>query len=191
MPENTVAYETYLESLRLFGDFGVYTDTDWRLTNMENVFLGEEFYIGERKTSIRDMLFDGYPFFAGKIRLKTTLILDDTDLALQLSGRIHYAKLFVNGHYAGEYLFTDTLDISKFAKVGNNNVEIELFTGTRNLLGPFHHANAEESFYVTPGSFVWDGWENLQHSNYRKSYSLVRTGLFPHNGQFRLPDMDK
>lgn len=191
MPENTVAYETYLESLRLFGDFGVYTDRDWQLTEMENVFLGEEFYIGERKTSIRDMLFDGYPFFAGKIRLKTTLVLDNTDLALQLSGRIHYAKLFVNGDYAGEYLFADTLDISKFAKVGSNSVEIELFTGTRNLLGPFHLANAEESFYVTPGSFVWDGWENFQHGNYRKSYSFVRTGLFQHNGQFRLPNMDK
>ncbi len=191
MPENTVAYTTYLESLRLFGDFGVYTDKDWRLTDMKNVFLGEDFYIGARKTSIRDMIFDGYPFFAGKIRVKCELTLDSVDVALRLSGRIHYAKLFVNNNYVGEYMFTDTLDISAFAKLGHNIVEIELFTGARNLLGPFHLANAEESFYVTPSSFVCNGWQDFQHNNYRKSYSLVRTGIFPYNGQFRLPDMDK
>ncbi len=191
MPENTIAYETYLESLRLFGDFGVYTDNDWISTEMENVFLGENFYIAKRKTTIQDMLFDGYTFFAGKIRLQCELTLDNTDVALRLPGRTHYAKLFINNQYVGEYMLTDTLDISAYAKLGKNIVEIELFTGSRNLLGPFHLVNAEESFYVTPGSFVWDNWQDFQHSNYRKSYAFVRTGVFPHNGQFRLPDMDK
>ena len=190
MPENTLSYETYFEPLRLLGDFGVYTSA-WQKSDLENVFLGENFYVGKRKTEISDMLFDGYAFFAGKIRLQTTLHLDETDVCLRLTGRTHYAKLFVNGNYTGAYVFDDVLDISAFAKHGENVLQIELYTGARNLLGPFHLANAVESFYATPESFVWKGWKDFSHPNYRKSYALVRTGIFDFDGQFRLPNMDK
>lgn len=191
MTMNTIVYDTYLESLRLLGKFGVYSDKPFENSSMENVVFGQDFYLSNLKTQICDLLKDGYPFFAGKMCLQTELDLDETDVALKITGRTHYVRAFVNGVYVGEYLFDNVLDISKAAKKGKNTVLLEMYTGNRNLFGPFHLKNAEESFYVTPDSYAMRGWDGFTHKNYRDSYSFVRTGIFACDGQFRLPAMDK
>ena len=102
---------------------------------------------------------------------------------MRLTGRVHYAKLWINGEYAGEYLFNDSLDISKYAVEGENKIEIEITTGSRNLFGPFHDSKKTETFYAYPYSFTFIGsWDNFKCDRYTDRYSFARTGLFEYDG---------
>ena len=101
---------------------------------------------------------------------------------LKFMGKIHFANVFVNGKKAGELLFNDCLDISEFAVKGDNLIEIEIFTGLRNFFGPHHNAVYDEIGSVSPYGFTSAGtWENDTSIYERKSYSLVRSGLFNPN----------
>ena len=176
---NCLVYDTYLESLRILGDFGVYSGGKFIRGYSKNVFFGQDFYIGAKKHVIKEMTTDGYPFFAGKITFKETICLTDTAVSLRFLGKIHFANVFVNGKKAGELLFNDSLDISAFAVKGDNTVVIEIFTGLRNFFGPHHHAVYDEIGGVSPNTFIMAGsWENDNSIYERKSYSLVRQGIF-------------
>ena len=184
---NCLVYDTYLESLRILGDFGVYSDGRYIHGLSKNVVFGQDFYIGAKKTVIQEMTTDGYPFFAGKITFKETIRLETTDVRLRFFGKIHFANVFVNGKKAGEILFNDTLDISAFAVKGDNTVMIEIFTGMRNFFGPHHHAVYDEVGGISPNTFMNTGsWENDTSIFERKSYSLVRQGLFKPEGNYWL-----
>ena len=136
---------------------------------------------------MRDLISDGFLFFAGNITLTKTIIVNSADALIQLTGRIHYAKIYINGQFAGECLFNDTVDVSKYLKIGENTVEIELVTGSRNLFGPFHVKGREETFHATPYAFTFTGaWKDFKCDEYRESYSFVKTGIFDYDGQFRL-----
>ncbi len=181
---NCLVYDTYIESLKLFGDFGVYTDRPMVSAFERDVLFADEFYIGSKKGKINELVKDGYPFFSGRICLTKTLKLDRTDVDLKLSGRIHFAKVKVNGNDVGKLMFNDVIDISKYAVIGDNQVEIELFTSARNMLGPHHDARFDEKGHVSPYSFgmpnTWIGGKSLLE---RKSYSLVRNGVFDNNAK--------
>ncbi len=184
---NCLVYNTYIDTLRLSGHFGVYTKDGLKETGLKNFFTAKEFYIDKPKTVIDDLIFDGYLFFAGKIRLRKEIELDKTDVSLKITGRIHFAKLYVNGKYVGDYMFNDALDISKFAKQGKNEIEVELLTGSRNLFGPFHDKRKVESFWVGPSSFSFYGrWNNFKCDDYTSAYSFARAGIFECDGQFRV-----
>ena len=184
---NCLVYNTYIDTLRLSGHFGVYTKDGLKETDLKNFFTAKEFYIDKPKTVIDDLIFDGYLFFAGKIRLRKEIELDKTDVSLKITGRIHFAKLYVNGKYVGDYMFNDALDISKFAKRGKNEIEVELLTGSRNLFGPFHDKRKVESFWVGPSSFSFYGrWNNFKCDDYTSAYSFARAGIFECDGQFRV-----
>lgn len=179
---NCLVYDTYLEALRVLGDFAVYSDDPFISAREKDVVLGENFYIGAKKEVVRDLTTDGYPFFAGKITLKETVYLTETDVMLKFLGKIHFAKVFVNGKKAGELLFNDSVDISSVAKTGENQVEIEIYTGLRNFYGPHHHAAFDEVGIVGPGTFTLaETWKNLKSIYERKSYSLVKQGVFKPN----------
>ncbi len=184
---NCLVYNTYIDTLRLSGHFGVYAKDGLKETDLKNFFTAKEFYIDKPKTVIDDLIFDGYLFFAGKIRLRKEIELDKTDVSLKITGRIHFAKLYVNGKYVGDYMFNDTLDISEFAKQGKNEIEVELLTGSRNLFGPFHDKRKIESFWVGPSSFSFYGrWNNFKCDDYTSAYSFARAGIFECDGQFRV-----
>ena len=185
--KNSLVYDTYIDCLRLAGSFGVFEKDGLKAGNMPNVFLGENFYIDKPVKTVADLVKDGYLFFAGRIRLKKTINLSDPNVNLKITGRVHYAKLWVNGRYAGEYLFNDSIDVSDCAVKGENEIILEIVTGSRNLFGPFHDATEEESYYVKPSSFTFCGqWNDFDCAAYTERYSFVRTGLFDCDGQFRL-----
>ena len=186
--KNKLVYDTYLESLRIVGHFGVYGKNGFNNTDLPNFYSADSFFIGKPKKIVNDLLFDGFTFFAGKIRLKNKIYLSGTNVSLKITGRIHYAKLFINGNYAGDYLFNDELNVSDYAIKGENIIEIELYTGSRNLFGPFHEKGKTESFYAAPSSFSMAGsWkEDFTSSKYSPSYTFVRTGIFEYDGQFRV-----
>ena len=79
-------------------------------------------------------------------------------------------------------MFNDKVDISKYAVLGENLIEIEIFTGLRNFYGPHHHAVHDEIGSVGAGTFICAGtWQNNSSIYERKSYSLVRCGIFKPN----------
>ena len=177
--KNCLVYNTYFEQLYLFGDFGVYSKKPLLFGREFDCRLAEEFYIAERKTVINEMITDGYLFFAGKIVLNKKIVLEKADVCLRINGRIHYAKIYVNGHYTGQILFENVVDISSFAVVGENDITIEYYNGARNLLGSHHDARYEECTRITPFGFDFIGsWENGDSIYYRKSYAFVRQGPF-------------
>ncbi len=177
--KNCLVYDTYIEALRLFGDFAVYTHTPIRSARERDVVFAKDFYIGKKKEVISDIVREGYPFFAGCIRLEKTIYLDDTNVSLRFHGRMHYARVYVNGALAGNLMFKNLLDISKFAKKGANVIEIEMYNGARNMLGPHHDARFDEVGFTSPYSFGFTGaWKDGKCILESKNYSLVKFGIF-------------
>jgi hypothetical protein len=67
------------------------------------------------------------------------------------------------------------LDVSKALKVGDNEIEIVLTVGNRNLLGPFH-TREQENFSVGP--FTWERfgtWKDGKSDFVVDKYAFVKT----------------
>ncbi|WP_084490075.1 glycosyl hydrolase [Niabella ginsenosidivorans] len=81
------------------------------------------------------------------------------------------AAVKVNGQQAGIiYAEPYMIDVSKFMKKGNNNIEIKVVGSLRNLLGP--HYNAYRQGYTGP-----DSWNNVAAWPPGKQYHLFDYGL--------------
>lgn len=177
--KNCLVYDTYLERLTLLGDFGVFSRREFEPGIEKNVLYGDEFYIGEKKTVISDLVKDGYPFFSGSVEIAQKIHLDTTDVELRVPGRLFSGEIYVNDKRVGSLTFSDTFDLSMVANIGDNDVRIVMHTGCRNLNGPHHDARAGECKSVTPFAFTlpktWkDGYSVIE----RKSYAFMRTGVF-------------
>ena len=175
---NAVCYDTRIEPMYLKGQFGVYSD-DFRGGQGKNIWLAENFYIGQPPQKAENVITDGFPFFAGNIKLKKEFSCDGKQTRLRFYGRIHLAEVYVNGQFAGNVMFLDELDVTSFVKKGKNVAEIVLYTSARNLMGPHHEGWTEENFYVSPNSFEKVGiWTDGKCDDYIKRYSFVRFGFF-------------
>ncbi len=188
--KNCIAYETTIEAGVLKGDFGVYSEKGFKRGKEKNVLISDgDFYIGKRKTEITDTVKDGYPFFAGHMTFVKNFVWNGSGgndggkdyggCVLRLSGRYQLAYVEINGKPVPKSYFGNTADISEFVVNGVNEARITLYSSSRNLLGPHHLKNAEESFLVGPFSWEQQGsWQNGKSFNERESYSFVRFGLF-------------
>ena len=170
--KNCLAYDTDIEAVALKGSFGVYGD--FKDGQNPCVLLGENLYIGEQKKVVTNMLTDGFPFFSGDIVLKQTVCVEDTDCELIVDERYQLLEVKVNGVYVGKLMFGSRMDLSKVLKKGENEVEIVLTVGNRNLLGPFH-AIDEEPLGVGPYTFERMGsWKDGKSPLLRDSYAFVK-----------------
>ena len=149
---NKLVYNTNIEACYLQGDFGVYEKNGLKKGEKLGAWFGEEFYIADKMKVINDLIFDGYPFFAGNITLKKVFTYEDGDCVLKIEGEYGYAEIFVNGKPAKKPYFSDKVDVTSLVKKGENQIEITLYTGNRNLLGP-HHNVAENCGWAGPGTF--------------------------------------
>ena len=150
--KNKMVYSTNIESCYLQGDFGVFAKNGLKKGKNEGVWYGSDFYISEKKKSVTDLAADGYPFFAGNITLKKKFTHGGGDCVLSLKGKFGYAEVFVNGKRAVKSYFDNKVDVSELVVKGENELEITLYTGNRNLLGP-HRFVEEECWWVGPGTF--------------------------------------
>lgn len=170
---NCLSYDTDIEPLYLAGEFGVFAE-EMNKGRRPGILLGSKFSIGEKPQTLQNMITDGYPFFAGTIHLKRTVVLEKTDVILEFQGRFQAMKVWVNGKEAGSLLYSKRLDISEFTQVGNNEITLELVVSNRNLLGPHHMVEDEEPESVGPYSFELPGtWKEGRSSEYRDTYSFV------------------
>ena len=168
--KNCLAYDTDIEPVYLVGDFGVYGSFE---ENAEHgTVLGSEFYLGKQKSKISSLVSPGYPFFSGDICLKQRINLSDTGYALCIPFPFHIVDVRVNGKDAGRMMFSSKLDISHHLIKGENEIELILSIGNRNLLGPFH-THGEHGF-VGPDTFERFGsWENGKSRYYNEKYAFI------------------
>ena len=173
--KNCLVHDTDIEAIYLKGDFGVYGD--FLQGNSETVVLGENFRLRKQQREITSLIEEGYPFFAGDITLKQTIITEDTDCELVIDKRFHLLDIKVNGKQVGRLMFGKKLDLSNVLKKGENELELTLTVGNRNLLGPFHTVE-QENMAVGPAIFERPGtWTNGKSNILRESYAFVKTLL--------------
>ncbi len=171
--KNCLVYDTDIEAVYIKGDFGVYGD--FTQGRAKDILLGENFRIGKKKTEITSLIEEGYPFFSGNITLKQTLTVDDTQRELVIDKRFHLIDVKVNGEYIGRMMFDTAIDVSKALKVGENEIELVVTVGNRNLLGPFHTPD-QEDLGVSPYTFERSGqWKDGKCENLRESYAFLKT----------------
>lgn len=139
-----------LESIYLIGDFAVRGERSPRKAKCRCVRLVGDFALTQEEEACDgDLVAAGYPFFAGRLSLVSTvqlelpapgekvfLTLPNLDLPL--------AKVKVNRQEAGAVIWQPyQVEITPLVRDGENTVEIELVTSLRNLLGPHHRRDGE------------------------------------------------
>ena len=174
--KNCLAYDTDIEACALKGNFGVYGD--FKAGKREDIVIGDNFRIGKQNKEVTRLIEEGYPFFSGDITLKQTVFVEDTDCVLVFDKRFHLLDVKVNGVYVGRVMFGNKIDVSKALKKGENEIELVLTVGNRNLLGPFHTPE-QEGDYVGPHTFerlgTWN--EEGKSSWFAEGYAFLRTLL--------------
>lgn len=170
--KNCLAYDTDIEAVYLRGDFGVYGS--FENAEKPNRLWGTDFYIDKQKSSVSELIKDGFPFLRGSITLKQNVEISDTGRALYIPEHFHIVDVRVNGQYGGRMMMGKRLDISKLLKKGKNEIEITLTVSNRNLLGPFH--THTEYAFVGPETYERFGtWENGESPHFNKKYSFLKT----------------
>ena len=171
--KNCLAYDSDIEAIALKGSFGVYGD--FEQGNKPNVVLGSNFRIGKQTKTVTDLVEQGYPFFSGDITLKQTVYVEDTNSELIIDDRFQLLEVKVTGVDFGKWMFGKRLDVSKALKAGENEIEIVLTVGNRNLLGAFHTVE-QENFSVGPHTWERVGtWKDGKSERVVDKFALVKT----------------
>lgn len=138
-----------VESAYLVGDFGV------RFTTPHAV----EICVEPKTLTPGSWTRQGYPFYAGAMVYQTQFHLDPNaargTVALQLNrpaGVLFHVRL--NGEIVGDLLWRPwRLNLSKQARPGINNLEIEVVSSLQNSHGPLHLAEGETLSWQGPEAF--------------------------------------
>ena len=175
---NCMTFNTMITAPFVCGKFGVYSDS-FRAGMSENVVHADEFTIAKAPKIVSNLVEQGFAFFAGNITLQRKFITNSDKVKLKLNGRWHIADVSVNGKYVDTLMFTDTIDVSKFVVKGENTLEVKLYSGNRNLLGPHHVAETDMDTEVTPFLFDFtDTWSGDGTDAFANRYALSKFGLF-------------
>ena len=182
--KNKLTYDMEIEAIYLVGKFGVVCNGKATKLGRDAVRMPERFEITAqpREVYLSNIEQQGFPFFAGEMTLMKEFDLTGTDYCIRFKKKSAGAvKICVNGEDAGVLLWRPyELDLSQYLKKGLNRVEIILYSGLRNLLGP-HHLESGESYLVMPESFfkelsLWGGWV-LKNDSWNDDYCLVNFGV--------------
>lgn len=182
---NKLTYDTEIESIYLFGDFGVRSLDEYTYGERNTVFTGKRFEIVGRESSmdIDRITESGNLFFAGNISLSQNVTVDKKDgvqYNVTLSSlNAPATELYVNGQKAGLFGFSPyTLDVTDFVKNGENEFVFKLYSGNRNMLGP-HHRPQGEVYDVGPDTFTdKHGWsDDPTKPAWTDNYSFVKFGI--------------
>ncbi len=161
--------EINIENAYLVGNFGVKVLGESRAKNC--IKFKETLCISKAKEKIKlsSIASQGMYFFGGKLTVQKNIniqrILKNTFLAMKLNNA--FAIVFINGKKVGEYLWDmQEFNVSDFLIEGENVITIEVYSGLRNILGPFHNKDGEpeivteKSFPLNPlnGDFIDNGY---------------------------------
>jgi hypothetical protein len=121
-----------------------------------------------------DLTAQGFPFFAGRLRLgQTVFMTPSAGVRYMLVAQHPYAAslgVYVNGQLAGKLGWEPyEVDVTHLIKKGDNLVEIELANTLRNLLGPHH---------LVGGDREWTANEHYRSkARWTDDYILVPLGF--------------
>ena len=175
---NCMTYDTMLTTPYLSGKFGVYSD-NFRQGDTDRTLHADTFYIGASPRRVSDFVQDGFPFFAGNVTINTTFHTNFENVKLKLNGRFHFAEVTVNSQSAGTLMFTDCIHVSPYIVKGENRLELKLYSGNRNLLGPHHIIGGDKDTEVVPSSFDFsESWAGDSSPDFTPRYSFAKFGLF-------------
>ena len=171
--KNCIVYDTELQPVFLSGGFGVYSESGFSAGADPGYVYAKDFTIGPRPRTVTEPVTDGFPFFAGILHIRQKVKFETGDILLRIGGNWHVAQIRVNGRYAGKLVYGNTLDISRFAVRGENELEIDFTIGNRNLLGPHHFCGEKENFTANPWRFQLTGsWRDGESEFYADRYNL-------------------
>ena len=175
---NCLYYDTELEAVYLTGSFAVDFDQPYRLD--ESVAFENEgrprITAPRSNPDCRNLAADGYPFYAGKATFTTNLVYNGGNYLLEGLGRFALANVRVNGKEIGKLRFSDSVELTPHLLEGDNVLELELFSGNRNLLGP-HHNPVKEPLAVGPDTFTLCDYEDGISPLYQSRYAFVKFGV--------------
>ncbi len=198
---NCLCFDTEIENVYLYGDFGVYSRSPFiHEKGKENYdAFGIEpqngstppilvdtcrcdgpYYIAERSSDINltDIVSCGYTFFAGELTASTIISYKQGDPTfLKLGGRFLVCRAVINGTDLGARLFTDSFELAPYLKEGENKLTLTLCFSNRNLLGPHNRSNPEP-LGVSPNTFSFEKeWDGDKCDGYVDAKAFVRFGI--------------
>ncbi len=175
---NCMTYNTMITAPYLCGKFGVYSDS-FRGGIGKNILHADGFIVAKAPERATSLVEQGFPFFAGNITLQRKFIVNGKNVKLKLNGRFHIAEISVNGKAVDSLIFTDVVDVSGYVTEGENTLEIKLYSGNRNLLGPHHLALFDTDSEVGPFCFDFTNtWHGNGSEAFADRYALSKFGLF-------------
>ena len=180
--KNKLTYDMEIETLYLVGDFGVRLQGEFeKIPNDAYRFDGEcVIEAPADKIQLHRIDLRGFPFFSGKMTVKKTVVSDGGDTVIRFDKRgVNAIHIKINGADVKTLIYTPfELDVTKYQKQGENEVELTFVNNLRNLLGPHHHPNGE-LYAVAPSSFFYEPciWTGYGAVPYNGKYCLVETSL--------------
>jgi len=179
---------TELEAIYLVGEFGVWGAPSPREPQPRCVRLSPHFEIGaEPETTSGDLVYEGYPFYAGRLRLighvhleapvggeRVLLCLPGIDAAALV-------RVWCNGQEAGFISWPPyELEITPLVQDGENKIAVELVSTLRNLFGPHHRPEGEPDQCWTQDYILRPEWladPDLLRARWTGDYFFLRFGL--------------
>ncbi|MCX7841977.1 MAG: glycosyl hydrolase [Clostridia bacterium] len=181
---NKLTYDVELESIYLVGNFGVKSKSSYTSGDRKALFTKGPFVITDSPCIVTgsDLTQQGLCFFSGSITLGQEIIVPDTpdNIVLDLGHpKAAMCKAYLNGVTVKPLFWAPyKIDITGYVKPGTNKLEVQLFSGNRNLLGPHHHKRGE-LYAVCPTSFGFKkGWgEEDMDDQWTDTYCFVEFGM--------------
>lgn len=164
--KNKLYFDMEIEAIYLVGDFAVSTTGNWEKLGVVKGYEADEAYDNTdayryngdfviekpaEKVDIKNIQMQGFPFFAGKLKLEGEIEVKGKNpvLKLDMCG-VNSVHIKIDGK---QYIaMTDNHIPLKGISQGVHKIEFTLINNLRNLLGP-HHLEGGECLAVGPGIF--------------------------------------
>ncbi len=154
---NCLVYDTTIEPVFLKGNFSVFKEG----VISANIPIN----------GLNDLQKKGLKFFAGEVYVGGEIDLLSTNCKLRLEGDYMSARIYVNESLAGVAVLGEEVDISEFAQIGKNKVEITLTSSLRNMYGPHHVRGLDKKSGIIPRMFTFRGcWKGDEAVLFGQSY---------------------
>lgn len=178
---NKLTYDTEIESIYIIGDFSVFSESKYISGERKTLHTNGGFYLTNKNVTLKggEIVTQGYPFFAGKIKLSQNFKIKKRYgkcLSIDI-GKPNAAavNVFVNDVFVKTLMWSEfKVDVSDYIIKDDNKITLEIVTGNRNMFGPHHHPEGE-SYAVHPRSFGPNG--NYSSDSWRSRYTFVKTGV--------------
>lgn len=184
--KNKLYYDMEIEPIYLLGEFAVNSSKNYEACSGDGLKTSGKFSLTKKPFHIDDgdIAPQGFPFFCGSMTLKKTITLSEDEIhnrSIEFSRLPSIVtKISVNGKALPTLCWAPyTADLSGLLVAGENEIEVQLITSFRNMLGPHHLGGNAKVAY--PASFqkesrIWAIKGNKDWDD--DSYSFSGIGVF-------------